>query len=295
VPEPVPDYQGALGWFAAEHAVLLAVVNNAAVQGFDTHTWQLAWSMWTFFERRGLWRDQVTTGRLAVAAAGSMADAAARAFTHRHLAAAYIGLGRYAEAETQLRNALRIFDETDRLGRAHTHFAFAVLSGRIGRNAEALDHARKAHDLYRSVGHRRGEALALNVVGWHQAHLGHAAHALTHCRQALMLLQEVGDIDGQAETWDSLGYAHHRLGEHADAIECYENSLTLYHNLGDRYHEALILAHLGDVHLDAGRTRPAAHAFERALGILEDLDHPDRDRIRAKIDALGSPAGVSKS
>lgn len=290
--EPVGDHHRALGWFTAEHAVLLAAVNHAAATGFDTHTWQLAWSMWTFFDRRGLWRDQVTTGQLALAAARSMADPAARAFTHRHLASAYIGLGRFAEAEAQLRSALRVFKETDRLGRAHTHFAFAVLIGRMGRHADALDHARQAHGLYRAVEHRRGEALARNVVGWHHAHLGEFAPALAHCGEALTLLRELGDVDGQADTWDSLGFAHHRLGHHAEAISCYENSLALYRNLSDRYHEAVILAHLGDVHRDLGENRLAGEVFERALAILDDLEHPDRDQIRVKVGDLN---GVEKS
>jgi hypothetical protein len=41
--EPLADYQQALGWFQAEHHVMLAAVSMAANTGYDAHAWQLAW------------------------------------------------------------------------------------------------------------------------------------------------------------------------------------------------------------------------------------------------------------
>src|SRR5262249_9437903 len=47
-PQQPGDYQQALDWFTVEHPVLLAVVDQAAATGFDTHTWQLTWTLRTF-------------------------------------------------------------------------------------------------------------------------------------------------------------------------------------------------------------------------------------------------------
>ena len=58
-PEPLTDYQQALDWFTTERPVLLAAVDHAAITGFDTHTWQLAWTLQTFLHRRGHWRAAV--------------------------------------------------------------------------------------------------------------------------------------------------------------------------------------------------------------------------------------------
>jgi hypothetical protein len=59
--------------------------------------------------------------------------------------------------------------------------------------------------------------------------------------------------------------------------------------LGDRYHEAAALTHLGDTR-DAASQPDAAHtAWQQALDILTDLDHPDADRVRAKLHDLHQP------
>ena len=54
-PESPADQKQALAWFESEHAVLLAVLRQAT--GFDTHIWQLAWALASFFEYQGHWRD----------------------------------------------------------------------------------------------------------------------------------------------------------------------------------------------------------------------------------------------
>src|SRR5262249_42270441 len=46
------DYQQALDWFTVERPVLLVAVEHAAATGFDTHTWQLAWALDIFLDRR---------------------------------------------------------------------------------------------------------------------------------------------------------------------------------------------------------------------------------------------------
>ena len=54
-PETPADQKQALAWFECEHAVLLAALRQAT--GFDTHIWQLAWVLASFFEYQGHWRD----------------------------------------------------------------------------------------------------------------------------------------------------------------------------------------------------------------------------------------------
>ena len=80
------DGEQAMAWFTAEHPVLLAAIDHAAATGFDTHTWQLAWTLTTFLYRRGRWHDWVVTLRAAIATADRLADPAAQAFAHRNLA-----------------------------------------------------------------------------------------------------------------------------------------------------------------------------------------------------------------
>lgn len=60
-PEDPGDHDGAMAWFTVEHPVLLAVILQAAALGRHTYTWQLAWCLRNFLQRRGYWHDLVTT------------------------------------------------------------------------------------------------------------------------------------------------------------------------------------------------------------------------------------------
>jgi tetratricopeptide (TPR) repeat protein len=285
-PEQPVDHAQALAWFTAEHAVLVAAIEHAAATGFDTHTWQLAWTLRPFLDRRGHWHEQAATSRTAVAAAERLADPTAQARAHLNLAGAYLSLGRLDDARTQLSHSLNLDRRAGNpVGQAHTHNALAYLWERRGHPGRALDHARRALDLFRAAGHQVGQARALNAVGWYLALLGDHQQALTSCRQALTLHKNLGTRQHQAHTWDSLGYAHHHLGQHTQAVASYHQALTLIRDVGDRHQEATTLTHLGDTHHAAGNPTAAHDAYHQALAILDDLDHPDADTVRAKLAA----------
>jgi tetratricopeptide (TPR) repeat protein len=289
-PETPADYEQALTWFTAEHPVLLAAVDHAVATGFDTHTWQLAWTLTDFLNWRGHWHDQAGTGHAAVAAAGRLGDPTAQARAHRILAIAYNRLGRVDDAYTHLWHALDLYTQAgDHAGQAHTHHALGQTREQQGRHTKALHHSRQALDLYRATGDQWGQALALNAVGWDYAQLGDHQQALTYCQQALTLFQNLNDRPGQAYTWDSIGYCHHHLGQHTQAITCYQHALDLFQDLGDLYNRATALTHLGDTHHTAGNHQAARDAWQQALVILTDLDHPDAGQVRAKLTSLDPP------
>ncbi len=283
-PDHPTDQRQAMAWFTAERRGLLAAVKLAAANGFDTHTWQLVWVVWTFLERRGHWHDLVAAGRAAVAAAQRLADPIAQARAHLVLASVYARyLGRPDDALTNLRHALDLSIQAgDQVWQAHTHFIFSVVRERQSRHTEALDQARQALGLFHAAGHRQGQARAVSRVGWCRALLGDHQQAVTACRQSLVLHLELDDHIGHAKAWCSLGYAYHHLGDHAQAISCYQQALALFRDVGDRYHEADTLAHLGDIQHFVGD--PAAReAWQHALTILTGLNHPDAKRIHAKL------------
>lgn len=91
---------------------------------------------------------------------------------------------------------------------------------------------------------------------------------------------------GEADTLDSIASAYHRLGHPNEAVFHYEQALDRYRNLGHRYHEADTLSSLGDVYFTDGNTSAARQAWHGALAILEQLDHPDADKVRAKVTKL---------
>ena len=275
----------AMAWLTAEHEVLLGCVGRAADGGFDAHTWQLPWTLTVLSERRRRWDDQIAVQTGAVAAARRLGDRAGQAYAHRNLARAYARLGRFDQAHTHLREALELFVEIgDATGQANTHLSLSWTLDQQDRHARALTHDRRALELFRQVGDRLGQATALNNVGWRHGQLGRHRDAIVYCEQALALYQELVNGLGEANTWDSLGFVHSRLGDYDRAIECYRHAVDRYRDNGHRYSEADTLAQLGDALAARGDTDPAARAWASALDILTELDHPDAEGLRARLD-----------
>ncbi|MEV6228111.1 tetratricopeptide repeat protein, partial [Saccharopolyspora shandongensis] len=185
LPAELANIREARQWWEAEHEVLVAAVARAGNAGFHSHAWQLAWTLSTFFDRRGHWRDWVATQEVALDSARRLGNRSVEARALRPIGRAKMLLGSYEESYMHLQQALDLFQQLgDRVGEAHTHHAFTELLDRQGRFAEALSHTQQALELYRAVGHRAGEAIALNSVGWDLAQLGHHDDALAYCQQA---------------------------------------------------------------------------------------------------------------
>jgi tetratricopeptide (TPR) repeat protein len=291
-PVEFAGYGEALTWFTDEHAVLLAAVDQAETAGMDVHTWQLAWALVNYLERRGHWHEYAATQRSALAATKRLADPFAEAQASRLLALACTCLTEYDEARTYQRHALELYRKIgDRTGEAYTHYYLAVVAERQSRHTEGLSHARQALELHQAAGERVGRADALNAIGWFLALLGEHEEALAHCEQALVLHREAGHVSGEADTWDSLGYAYHHLGRHREAIDCYREALQLLRDPGDRYYEADTLTHLGDVHLSAGDPDTAMELWHQARDIFDDLGHSDAAGVRARLERLAAERG----
>lgn len=290
-PDITPDrptgHEQAMRWFTSEYQTMLTAIGHIGAAGYDTHTWQLTWTLWTFLDRQGHWHDMAAAARAAVAAADRLAVPAVQAWARRVLARAYTRLNLFDEAESQLQDALGLCHQpADLAGQAEAHQFLAILSWRWNRLPQALDHAQQCLDLSRAVGDRGRQATALNGVGWFQALLGDYESALDTCAQALVLHEKTGDLHGQAGTYDSLGYAHHHLGHHDQAVACYLKAISLAQYIGDRYQEADTLRKLGETHLATGDTRTALDTWQQALAILGELNHPDAEQVRTRLATL---------
>ncbi|GAB3452148.1 ATP-binding protein [Actinophytocola sediminis] len=277
------DRDQAWAWLTAERQVLLNAIELAA-DGFDTHAWQLAWSMNTYLDRIGAWAEQSRVQQLAVAAGVRLGDLDAQARARRNWAVACLRRKRYAEAGEQLRLALDHYDQLgDHVGAARTVLNLGILDEHQADFPHALQHARLAFDRFALAGHTHGQANALNNIGWYHIQLGDYESALDYCQRALALQQETGNTYWQAHTWDSLGSAHHHLGQYTEAIDCFSQALTRWRDSGERYFEATTLTHLGDSRQAIGDAGNARSAWRQATAILDDLAHPDAGPVRARL------------
>ncbi|HCT78865.1 MAG TPA: hypothetical protein DGT23_20355 [Micromonosporaceae bacterium] len=280
-----PDTRdAAVTWFTDERTALQAMVKRAAVDGFDTHVWQLAWATQDFLDRWGHWDDQVVNQLLATDAARRLGLLAAQGHAHISASTTYARLGDHDQAQTHLQQALDLFAGLGDFGaQAKVQYQLGWLSNRQGRHGQAVRHARQALRLYRAAGQPMMAARTLNSLGWGYALSGDYARARPRCELALAQMRHLGDLAFQAGTSDSLGYIHHHLGNHDLAIAHYLRALELYRGHDDRYYEADTLDHLGDAYRAAADAVAARAAWEQALEILDQLGHTDAARVRVKL------------
>ncbi|WP_203845860.1 AfsR/SARP family transcriptional regulator [Dactylosporangium siamense] len=288
---PFEDHRAALAWFTTERAVLVALIERTARDGWDLETQYLAWSLDTFLHRQGHWHDWVTARRHALTATERGADRAARSGAHRHLGHALMQVQRLDEARTQYTLALAGFEGTDsRTEQGHVQRGIARTYLPGGHYAEMVRHCELAGELYRADGNDNGYAKALNEAGVGYAYLGDYFTSLQNCTLALAIFELLGDRHGQAAALDSIGSAHHGLDDHQTAIGFFTRALHLCREVGDRHGEAETLTHLGDAwHAAAGGTAAREH-WQAAELILSELGHPGADGVRAKLAEAGSPS-----
>jgi DNA-binding SARP family transcriptional activator/tetratricopeptide (TPR) repeat protein len=285
-PLRLADGETAMAWFASEGAALATAVQSAAEQRFDTHCWQLAWTLRDHLDR-GPWQAQTAVWQTALEAARRLDDAEAEVRVSRPLAMAYHQIGRTDDARALLGRTLVLCrDLGDRVGEAHAHLIQGRFWERQERFDEAIDCARRALELYRDSDHHEGQGSALNAIGWYHSMTGDHRTALAYCEEAMKLMASIGDRHGQATAADSLGYAHHHLGRHTQAIAFYEHALALYRDLGSRTGEADTVVNLGDAQHAIGDIEAAQRTWRRALAIFDHLGHPDAAKVRARLAPL---------
>jgi DNA-binding SARP family transcriptional activator/tetratricopeptide (TPR) repeat protein len=288
-PEHLAGYHQALAWMQAEHQVLLAAITLADDTGADVHAWQIPWTMTDFLKLRGHCQQQAAIQRTAVAAAARLGDTAGQAVSLRLLSHACASLGDYDQARAHCAASLSLCQQLgDHIGEAKAHQFLATTANGQGRHADALSHEQQALRLYQAASHKTGQAEILNNTGWTHILLGHYQKARTYCQQSLTLTTELGLRHVASHAWDTLGYAEHHLGNLTQATACYQRALSLSRETSDLPAQADTLTHLGDTHHASGELRQAQNTWQQALDILDQLHHPDTNRLRARLQELNT-------
>ncbi len=294
VPADAADKEQAIAWFDAEVPVLLTLTGYADANGFDSHAWQIPWTLGPFFIRRSRWRDYAATQRTALAAAQRLDDGLALAHTHYLLGNAQSHLGDYEVASSNVRQALDIFRELgDRANEGMVLNGLAAMLEKQERYPEALAVALDALRMLKAAGHWWTQANLENGVGWLYAHLGQYDRALTHCQQALSLHRDSGHRGGTADTLDSLGYIYLHLGDFAQAKAHYAKAIEAYREIGSPLGVGNSLTGLGDALLAEGAPSAAGTAWREAVAILDRLPHPRADEVRVRLHDLDRLSGAA--
>jgi DNA-binding SARP family transcriptional activator/Tfp pilus assembly protein PilF len=287
LPAEMADKDQAMAWFDAEAPVLLTLIDYASTNGFDTHAWQIPWTLGPFFNRRGRWRSYAASQQIALAAAQRLDDTLALAHTHHLLGHAQLQMNDYEAAEPNFRQALDLFRELrDRANEAVVLNGLGIMLEKQERFPEALAVLLDALRMLKAAGHWWTQATLENGVGWLYAHLGQYDDALNHCQRSLSLHRESGHRGGAADALDSLGYVYLHLGDLAQAQAHYRQAIDAYREIAAPFGEGNSLAGLGDVLLRGGDPDTARGLYLQAAAILDALPHPLADVVRGKLDDL---------
>jgi DNA-binding SARP family transcriptional activator/tetratricopeptide (TPR) repeat protein len=141
---------------------------------------------------------------------------------------------------------------------------------------------------------RGRQAAVLNNVGWFHARLGELDQARINCQRALELFRDVGNRYGEAVALDSLAYVYHQAGDQAQAIGHYRRAADQLRQLGALHELAHVLGRLADTCQAAADTAGARAAWQQAIQVLEGMQHPAAQETLAKLRQLEAATGDAR-
>jgi len=284
VPEPLPDENQAMTWFSAEHAVLMAMVEEAAARGFAGHAWRLAWCIDTPLHRASRWRDEVRVHTVGTEAARAVGESAAAATVTLLLGRGLSELRQWDAAERAVLEALRLYRARgDARLEAHGLIYLGLVAFQRGQLDQGVAITGQAVRLCRQIGEHLGLGTALaNLAGAHYE-LGEYQHARDLCNQALEVHGQTGNRECAIGCWIILGDIERDSGHTTRALRCYGTATRLSREVGHSLWVANALTSLGDLQDSLGHRPAAERSWREALAILTDLDHPDAEGMLRRL------------
>ncbi len=155
--------------------------------------------------------------------------------------------------------------------RARTLTALGLAGWGLGRREESWTLYQAALEIFRSIGDRRGEGIALGRMGLVAREMGRMREARARSEAALVIHREVGNRRVEASTLDNLGLIEFEEGKVNDGRARLEASVQVYRDVGDRRGEGVVLGHLAGLDLQLGRLEEARARFHEALTIHREL------------------------
>lgn len=150
---------------------------------------------------------------------------------------------------------------------------------------EAVKHFQAATMLWREIGDKYWEAVALINLGWTQSDLSENDNARGSLTEALKLFQEAKDRTGEGKAHNGLGTVYKDLRAYDAARDSYEQAVAIRRELKDRRGEANSLNNLGKVLQTTGQFEKTREVYLQALIIQRELKNKN-----GEADVLGSLA-----
>jgi tetratricopeptide (TPR) repeat protein len=161
------------------------------------------------------------------------------------------------------------FDNLAKAGAAYSRLARG--QRRLGKYDSAMDHLRRAHELFERSRDDRGIASTLDEMGRVNWLRGAFSQALDFHRQALTIRRALGDRRSIALSLANIGRVHHDTGNFKAAINQFREALDLRRDIGDLVGIVQSLCDLGGVHAEDGNLELALEMLGEARTMAQDI------------------------
>ncbi len=186
---------------------------------------------------------------------------------------------RTSEAADSLSQAVEKFDQAAAIWRSlgERYEEAVAIYGRgwscqmLGDYYNAICDYRQAASMMESLQNSNGEAVARSALAWACIYVGENKQGRENFRQALQTYQSIGNLRGQAVTIYGLGLTYKATFELQQALEYFDRSLELRRKVGDIRGEVLTLTAIGDTYDSLGRSEMALEYLRRSLELSRTL------------------------
>ncbi|MEV0260668.1 BTAD domain-containing putative transcriptional regulator [Streptomyces sp. NPDC050617] len=184
----------------------------------------------------------------------------------RLLGAPHYGIQTYENAETALRESLRLAEQAgDRLTCAEAAHDLGIVLTARGRPAEAIPPFEQAHELFEAMGSDSDAAHVRSYQARAYSALGRTAEAAVATHEAVTRARELGRPDTLAHVLYQAGCTALTDGRTADALQYLHESRRRHHTARDLRWEAMCWARLAHAELAAARPEAALARAEKSL------------------------------
>ena len=186
------------------------------------------------------------------------------------LGIAYSRLGQTDDAQEQYRKAVELRRALgDRRGVASSLRNLAQLSTIKGRFDEAQAQLVEARSLFEALGDDSGLSAVDNEIGLLAEERGDFVGAQAAFRRVLRSREQSGDSDGAAESLNNIGFAQYQLGDYDSAQVFWQQALTAFTKLDNRSGEVRAQQNLGSLEIARGRWTEARRLLSASLASAE--------------------------
>ncbi|GLY98417.1 BTAD domain-containing putative transcriptional regulator [Actinoplanes sp. NBRC 103695] len=276
------DQHEAMSWFLAEQHNVLATVDTAQAAGAGQPAWETALTVQTFLQYTGQIDAWAAAAEAGLAAAGD--DPLGQALMRRSLAGVCYFRSDFTTGLEHLELAGAGFE---RLGRcdeqAHVENNIAEIRFDQERYADAIRHGRRALELFRSTGHRRGQGGALMVIAKSTLTDGSPVEALAMFGEAGLLYESANDLHGVGTALAWSGEAYGRLHDDDRRLASLYQGVAAFRLAESPMNAAETLTLIGDALWADGQPEHARRLWREALSDIDRADPALARRITERI------------